>query len=450
TTNDDYLCWQPAPARAKLIGAIGEDVIVKLVNERNNNGAGVVVFQQNNGERLTHATYRPTSELRLTLRASGEWTPFWVGGKFESRNDKDTMIVAFNLRNTKLGELPVMVRVRKNAERMTRDEINQFLDALAKVHRLENGRPGRGYSKYAEAHEAAFLYGIHHASDPAARFPLFVAWHRAFLLSLERELQAMDPRVSLPYWRFDQPAPNLFSPDFLGRVPEPRSSPVDYEVEFSSDNPIRSWEMGDSEGPLKRVRNGTMTRDGGVITPVSTNTLERLFNIPINSDYVGVNGALEARYHNQPHSWIQGWLASGSSPRDPLFFLLHANVDRAWAHWQARNGKFDPTGTDESTYSAPGEYPGETIPDRFRKGSYAKDTMWPWNRADGDQGTPDALDDWPTGSFEMPLAHGTAGVASPPTPASQIDFLDIHGKGLAHGVCYDDLDFEGHEILVTP
>ena len=44
----------------------------------------------------------------------------------------------------------------------------------------------------------------------------FLPWHRAYLLDLERELQAIDPSVALPYWRFDQPAPNLFTRDFLG------------------------------------------------------------------------------------------------------------------------------------------------------------------------------------------------------------------------------------------
>ena len=48
--------------------------------------------------------------------------------------------------------------------------------------------------------------------------PRFLPWHRAYLLDLERELQAIDPSVALPYWRFDQPAPNLFTPEFLGVV----------------------------------------------------------------------------------------------------------------------------------------------------------------------------------------------------------------------------------------
>ena len=29
-------------------------------------------------------------------------------------------------------------------------------------------------------------------------------------------------------------------------------------------------------------------------------------------------------------------------PKDPLFFLLHCNVDRLWAKWQRQNGRFNP------------------------------------------------------------------------------------------------------------
>ena len=44
----------------------------------------------------------------------------------------------------------------------------------------------------------------------------FYPWHRAYLLDLERELQKIDPSVALPYWRFDQPAPGLFTTDYFG------------------------------------------------------------------------------------------------------------------------------------------------------------------------------------------------------------------------------------------
>ena len=53
------------------------------------------------------------------------------------------------------------------------------------------------------------------SSPQAHGAPGFLPWHRAYILDLERELQAIDPSVALPYWRFDRPAPNLFTLDFF-------------------------------------------------------------------------------------------------------------------------------------------------------------------------------------------------------------------------------------------
>jgi hypothetical protein len=54
------------------------------------------------------------------------------------------------------------------------------------------------------------------SSPEAHGAPGFLPWHRAYLLDLERELQNIDPSVALPYWRFDQAAPNLFVKEFIG------------------------------------------------------------------------------------------------------------------------------------------------------------------------------------------------------------------------------------------
>jgi len=50
--------------------------------------------------------------------------------------------------------------------------------------------------------------------------PGFLSWHRAYLLDLEPELQKINPSVTLPYWRFHDPGPNMFTADFIwGRPP---------------------------------------------------------------------------------------------------------------------------------------------------------------------------------------------------------------------------------------
>jgi len=58
-----------------------------------------------------------------------------------------------------------------------------------------------------------------------------------------------------------------------------------------------------------------------------------------------------------------------TAAQDPLFFLLHCNVDHAWALWQKQNARLDPA-TAASF---------ETVVPPNRIGHNLGDTMWPWN-----------------------------------------------------------------------
>jgi tyrosinase len=46
----------------------------------------------------------------------------------------------------------------------------------------------------------------------------------------------------------------------------------------------------------------------------------------------------EAEMHNRVHAWVGGSMVLMSSPNDPVFWLVHANIDRLWAEWEAING----------------------------------------------------------------------------------------------------------------
>ena len=61
-----------------------------------------------------------------------------------------------------------------------------------------------------------------------------------------RELQAIDPRVALPYWKFDEAAPFLFSLDFMG-LPNAAG-----RLEFAIGHPLESWT---TDGQLGIVRS---------------------------------------------------------------------------------------------------------------------------------------------------------------------------------------------------
>src|SRR4029450_4890571 len=84
----------------------------------------------------------------------------------------------------------------------------------------------------------------------------FLPWHRAYILDLERELQAIDPSVALPYWRFERPAPNLLTRQVMGV-----SNAVD-RVEFTAGHPFGTWR---TDGALGITRSAS-SAPGGLLT----------------------------------------------------------------------------------------------------------------------------------------------------------------------------------------
>jgi len=115
-----------------------------------------------------------------------------------------------------------MVRVRKNANTLQADERDRFLNAWKVLNNAGQGK----FQDFRDMHVNASNAEEHGG-------PQFLPWHRTYLLDLERELQAIDPSVALHYWRFDQPAPNVFRSNFMGattQVPEGAAEPEVHQV----------------------------------------------------------------------------------------------------------------------------------------------------------------------------------------------------------------------------
>ena len=292
-----------------------------------------------------------------------------------------------------------MVRVRKNANTLTPGERDRFVSAFAQLNNQGAGR----FTDFRDMHT--------NVSSPQAHgAPGFLPWHRAYLLDLERELQAIDPSVSLPYWRFDQPAPNIFTQNFLG------VSNALGTVQFSATNPLQFWTTDGVQGINRRPFFTTAAAPPGLRTEAQT--------LALGTQYPAFR-TLEGNPHGSAHTSFGGSISSiGTAARDPLFFLLHCNVDRLWAKWQRQNGRFDPAQA-ASYDSNPGNPIGHNLPD----------TMWPWNGI--------------TGAPRPPTAPGGAMAASPcvsapgPTPRvrSSLDYQGSVNAGSRLGFDYDDVRF---------
>jgi tyrosinase len=394
-----FITWAPSPCRIRIsnpAGATPPSASVRISGNSAGASAGALVFRSGSSGAFS-------SSLTLTLPVNGTSVSFFVAGEFgrASINDGDVAIEARS-GTTLVGSVPVMVRIRKNANRLTAGERDRFIAAFARFNNQGAGR----FVDFRNMHTMA--------GDPEAhRAPGFLPWHRAYLLDLERELQAIDPSVALPYWRFDQAAPNLFTRDFIG------VSDALGTVQFSATNAFRFWVTDGVQGINRRPLNSWNPATQGAPT-----LRTEAQTLALGTQFSGFR-AMEGNPHGTAHTRWGGSISSiGTAARDPLFFLLHCNVDRLWAKWQRQNGRFNPA--QAASYHGSGSN---------RIGHNLPDTMWPWNGI--------------TTSPRPSTAPGGALASSPvvPAPGPQPrvrDGLDYQGAVNAAsrlGFDYDDVRF---------
>lgn len=426
-TTDDYIGWGPTGARARRTAA-GPALTVVLVSAAPA-GAGQVLFAPSSMPTGSTAT-NPT--LTLNLPGDGSFVPFFVAGRFgaPSVNGQDAIIQARSGTATGpvVGSKNLMVRVRKNANRLTVNERNRLLNALRRLNASTD--PQLRYATWQNIHslQNPSLFRDAHGA------PAFLPWHRSFILRLERALQAVDPSVTLPYWKFDAPAPNVFSVDFMGVTPTSSSSNT--VVQFATTNPLfgTGWQIDGFTGIRRRPIFAPNQTPPDVITEAQTLALGGPGQV-----FSAFRG-MESNPHGDAHVNAGtndigfGWIASiTTAVRDPLFFMLHANVDRLWAKWQWLNNRFNTAST--STYSPLGSFPssGAVAP----IGSYSMDTMWPWNGVTGSPRPNSA----PGGAFPASTIY----VNSPPSqprPVNNINYrTNPPGSFAGMGFSYDDVPF---------
>ena len=403
--NARFVGWSPSPCRIRITNRSGTLLPAVTIELRSVSaaGAGAIGFRKG-------ATGAFSNTIQLTVPTSGTSVPFFVAGIFgrPSVNNGDVRIEAraklttTGTPTTLVGSVRLMVRIRKNAETLTAGERDRFLAAFAQLNNQGLGR----FADFRNMHTFVSQPQAHGA-------PAFLPWHRAYLLDLERELQAVDPSVALPYWRFDQPAPKLFTPDFFG------TSNQNGAVQFSNTNPLQFWVTDGVQGVVRSPRfnwNPATQPGPTVITEAQTFDLGDTYT-PFSD--------MEGNPHGTAHTRWDGYIRSiDTAAKDPLFFLLHCNVDRLWAKWQRLNSRFDFTQAD-SYNSNPNNPLGHNL----------TDTMWPWNGVTTPPRPPTA----PGG----PLAASPCATAPGSQPRVQ-NCLDYQGAVSAtsrQGFDYDDVKF---------
>ena len=153
-----------------------------------------------------------------------------------------------------------------------------------------------GYHR--KAHDVIHSY-IHSHGDWFS--PLFLPWHRIYLLEFEKELRKVDSDLSIPYWDWGKDNGHLKGFDKIHLITGAKR-PTDSQTGNGFFERVV-----DQENEVKRK-----------------NTFECF------------SRALE-RLHNGGHGLFgrHSTMNNGhESPRDPAFWFHHAQIDRLWAKWQ--------------------------------------------------------------------------------------------------------------------
>lgn len=236
------------------------------------------------------------------------------------------------------------MNTRKNQRNLTSSQRTRFVEAV-----LELKRSGR-YEKYVRTHAQYFASDGENGLRVAHMAPTFFPWHRQFVLYFERDLQLIDPSVTVPYWDWtvdDKETSALWAADFMGgngrdSDGQVMTGPFAYSggkwpITFGvTDEKYLTRNIGRPDRPIALPTKAEL--DGAL-------ALGTYDTAPWNSapDTQGFRNRIEGwtvsetkggYLHNRVHQWVGGHMIGAASPNDPVFWLHHAFIDLIWVRWQ--------------------------------------------------------------------------------------------------------------------
>jgi tyrosinase len=204
--------------------------------------------------------------------------------------------------------------IRKNYLEFSPQENTDYLDALNTVWANGTAAVGKG-TYFADIHNSHFGTNIHSMRGDGSNFTSF---HRFMLLHYELMLQNASAKSSylcLPYWDW--------------RIDPPRT----LALPLTAANSPNFWYFNLLN--MTKISGWGVTRQTD-LTDVSILPNQQTYSNAVSSPTFWSTSAtsfsriLEGNNHNMAHVWVGGTMGSGSSPRDPIFFIHHCMVDRIW------------------------------------------------------------------------------------------------------------------------
>ncbi|MEM8568153.1 MAG: tyrosinase family protein [Bacteroidota bacterium] len=471
-----YVGWTPVKCTLSIDKiSVGSPISVTIITGHDEDKKGRLSLYYSNS-----TSSEPIDTIEHNFQDQESLT-FYVAGKFPhaSVTEKDTFIT---VEQKSIGDKSVdiepltrriMVRVRKNANELTEEEVRIFLESFARLNLISSRQKYEGDYVVTPSkllHEIVLMH-TYDAQREIHQRSSFHPWHRAYLIHLERELQTVDPRVTIPYWKFDEKAEVVFTEKFIGKTEKTKVSedaPFEDRLnenmrpKFDQSNPMYSYKDHTAWGPLRRAY---FDKD-----PAQAKPLDRILDqSQIICDPDNTKQFLkwfdweERGSHNGGHVAFTGHVVdAGRDPVDPLFFMLHSNVDRLWAMWQHEYSRFN--GNKKETYPFQGKYNGKrgkewaslsqhkfNTEEHFYNvynediGNYAEDNLWPW---DFDQVLSRPMRFWDLGNSRVPQINITfpntitsSYPEGPLTIKSTIDYQDRINNQITLGFDYDDIPY---------
>ncbi|WP_316839195.1 tyrosinase family protein [Pedobacter gandavensis] len=476
--NAAYIGWTPVKCTLTIDGYTGDSPMPVTITPEHRNKTGRIDLYLNNSANET-----PIQKIEHDFKTKNELI-FYVAGKFEHSSvlEKDVFI-SVKSDNTDLKlEKDIMVQVRKNANKLTDDEINLFLEAFVRLNTEKTKKEYLGnYSRTPSKllHEIVLMH-TYDAVNEIHQRTSFHPWHRIFNMHLERELQAIFPQVTIPYWKFDKKAERVFTSKFIGETEKyDPEAPQEMQPKFDKMNPLVNYVENTVWGTLNRAyqdRNPANQDTFGRVNGKRDVLTEKEIVNEGPDNFEGWSEHEERKSHNSAHNVFAGDVADvGKDPIDPLFFMMHSNVDRLWAKWQHMYNRFD--GHQMETYPHPDKYEGKRGEEWIEEwkqnatqeeldffdengfymqtnkdiGNFLEDTLWPWD-LDTDDSRPmrkykPGVDpefgegNMPEIEIEFPKSPTSNYPNGPITVKSTIDFQGRLNNNTPLGFDYDDIPY---------
>lgn len=236
--------------------------------------------------------------------------------------------------------------IRKSYTEMTDSEKTALVNAF---YSLRNGPDI--VDDLALFHRDFFSFGISQNRDihnnlmDEPEDQIFFAWHRMQIFEMEQAMQEIDPNISIPYWdsSIDQSTTSsLWDQNFMGS----------FDANWSLGRIL-----GSSVLPSPAQVSALQATPGSTWPPPTSGNI---------GFYAYANNMERGSVHVGAHRWVAGAMNSGSSPRDPIFYLHHGNVDRLWDEWEKAQlpgqGSFHITSTTMLRYDGTYNFDGEILP----------------------------------------------------------------------------------------